>query len=121
AALLVVALAADAIMGPRRKQLRVARVPIGHLALRRPAEFRYTIENRSARAISVTIAEHPTRTLRATAGDATGDVPANSEATIAWSAMPVARGQDEVRTLYVTYANELGLLRRRMKVESAER
>ena len=119
--LLAAALVVDACMGPRRSELRVKRVPIGHLALRRPAEFAYSVENRTPRIVSVTIAEDPTRTLRASTGDGAGDVPANSEATITWSAVPVARGEDEVRTLYVTYENQLGLLRRRMKVDAPER
>jgi uncharacterized protein (DUF58 family) len=120
AALLAVAFAVDAFMGPRRSELRVERVPIGHLALRRPAEFRYVVENRSNRAVSVAIAEDPARTLRFTTGEASGDVPARSEATISWSAVPVARGEDEVRRLYVAYENRLGLLERRMKVNAPE-
>jgi uncharacterized protein (DUF58 family) len=119
--LLVAALIADAFLGPRRNDLRITRVPIGHLALRRSAEFRYTVENRSARPVSVTIAEGPTRTLRFTSGEAGGDVPARSEATISWNAVPVARGEDEVRTLYVGYENSLGLLQRRMKTDAPER
>ncbi|HKE37019.1 MAG TPA: DUF58 domain-containing protein [Candidatus Baltobacteraceae bacterium] len=119
-ALLAAALVADALMGPRRSELHVARVPIAHLALRRVAEFRYTIENRSRRAVSLTVAEDPTRTLRFTTGEAAGDVPARSEATISWSAVPIARGEDKVRTLYVCYENVLGLLQRRMKVDAPE-
>ncbi len=119
--LLILALALDAFLGPRRGELRVSRVPIGHLALRRPAEFHYVVENRSSRAISVTIAEDPARTLRFTTDAASGDVPARSEARIAWTAVPVARGADELRTLYITYENTLGLLYRRMNAIAAER
>ena len=119
-AVLIAALVADAVIGPRRRDLRISRVPIGHLALRRAAEFQYTIENRSRRAIRLTIAEDPVRTLRGSGGDAAGDVPARSEATISWSAIPIARGGDEVRALYVAFENQLGLLRRRMKVDAPE-
>src|SRR5690349_15383608 len=69
-ALRVAALVVDAFMGPRRSELRVARVPIGHLALRRSADFRYVVENRSAQSISVAVAEDPVRTLRFTSGEA---------------------------------------------------
>lgn len=119
-ALLLAALVVDARLGPRRRELRVSRVPIGHLALRRSAEFRYVVENRSARTIWITIAEDPARTLRFTTGEAAGSVPGRSEATIGWSAVPVARGADEVSTLYITYENPLGLLNRRMKVLAPE-
>src|SRR5579863_6525943 len=44
ASLLLGALAVDAFLGPRRTAVQVWRVPIGHLALRRPAEFRYVVE-----------------------------------------------------------------------------
>lgn len=118
--LLVAALVADAFVGPRRSEVRVSRVPIGHLALRRSAELRYVVENRSARAIFVTIAEDPARTLRFTTDEAGGAVPGSSEAATTWSAVPVARGEDELRTLYVTYENSLGLVRRRMKVSAPE-
>jgi uncharacterized protein (DUF58 family) len=119
-ALMLIALVIDAAIGPRRRDVQVARVHVDHLALRRIAEIQYTVTNRSSQTIVAAIAEGPLRTLRFAQEDAAGTVPSRSEATITASAVPVARGEDTLGTLYVSYENRLGLLRRRMKVAAPE-
>ena len=117
---LIVATAVDAAAGPRRRSLTVRRVSGSHLALRVTAELSYTVENRSGRTITIGIVESPVRTLRFSQDEAIGRVPARSRATIVRSVLPVARGSDNFAALYVWYENEVGMLRRRMRVEAAE-
>jgi uncharacterized protein (DUF58 family) len=107
---------ADAVWGPRRREIDVQRLVGDHLALRVTAELAYAVENRSKRSIRVGILETPVRTLAFTQDEAVGDVPPHARATVVRLVMPVARGADEFGTLYVWYENRLGLLRRRMTI-----
>jgi uncharacterized protein (DUF58 family) len=120
AGVLAAALAADALAGPRRKDVLFERRPLGHLSLRKPAEIRYTIVNRSQRRIVAGVFEAPARTLRVAQDGACGGVPARSEVTLSAEALPVARGEDEFETLYAWYENRIGLLRRRVKVPARQ-
>jgi uncharacterized protein (DUF58 family) len=61
--LLVVAFVVDVVLLPRAQALRVRRALPSHFSLRRSAELRYTIENRSPRALRVGLVEAPLRTL----------------------------------------------------------
>ena len=82
-ATLLFATMADAVTGPPRAELRVARVATEHLALRKTVDVKYTFENRSAHPIRVGIVETPVRTLRFIDDEALADVGAQSAATIA--------------------------------------
>jgi len=119
AALLVAALA-DAILGPRPRDLRVERTPPGHFALAVPATLSYTVENRSRVAVRVAIVETPVQTLRYDVDEIAGEVPAQSRATIVRSVTPVTRGAADLQSLYVWCENALGLLRRRRQIAAPQ-
>ena len=118
-ALLVVTIA-DAMLGPRAQEVGIARAPADHFALAVPAQLAYTVENRSRRAIRIGIIEAPVRTLRFDLDELAGDVPPRSRVAPVRPVTPVARGADELGTLYVWYENSLGLLRRRLRIPAAQ-
>src|SRR5580704_12263239 len=120
AAGLVIATAADAILGPTSSALHVARTPPEHFALGIRAELWYSVENRSNRPIRIGIVETPARTLRFETDELVADVPPQSSAKIARSVTPTSRGADELRALYVWYENSLGLIRRRVRIPAAQ-
>jgi len=120
AALLLGALVTDAVAGPRRKDVRVLRVPVAHLALRRSVDLEYEVDNRSSRAIRIGIVEAPVRTLRFSDDEAIAVVPARSAAAVRRRVLPVARGADDFGPIYVWYENSFGLLRRRMRVDARQ-
>ncbi len=117
---LAVAAVIDACLGPRPRDVRVARCGGEHLALRVSAELTYTVENRSGRAIRIGILETPVRTLRFSQDEASGDVPPRARAKLVRAITPVARGPDEFGTLYAWYENAFGLLRRRMAIDAPQ-
>ncbi len=119
AALLAFAVA-DAAMGPRRADLSVTRVVESHLALRVGVEIAYVVENRGSRAVAISIVETPLRTLRFVPDRASGTIPARSRATILRPVVPVERGADAFGSMYVTYENGIGFLRRRMRVDAPQ-
>jgi uncharacterized protein (DUF58 family) len=116
AAALVLATIADAILGPRASALRIERMPPEHFALGVGAVIRYSIENRSARAVRLAIVETPARTLRYETDELVATIPSNSRATIERPVTPVFRGPDALATLYVWYENSVGLIRRRLRI-----
>ncbi|HVA33997.1 MAG TPA: DUF58 domain-containing protein [Candidatus Baltobacteraceae bacterium] len=116
AVVLAAATLLDAVRGPSRRALRVERALPEHFALGVRAELAYVVENRSHTAVRVGILETPVRTLRVLDDETIGDVPAQSRTTVAAAVLPIARGADELSTLYVWYENALGLLRRRVRV-----
>ncbi len=118
AATLAVATLADAVIGPPASALRVARKAPEHFALAVMTDIAYTIENRASRDVRVGIVETPARTLRYDADELIATVPSASRSTVARPVTPIARGADELGTLYVWYENHLGLLRRRLRVPS---
>ena len=120
AAVLALATIADAVLGPPASALRVARTPPEHFALGIRAELAYTIENRSNRAVRVGIIETPVRTLRYETDQVIANAPPQSRTTVARPVTPIARGPDELGTLYVWYENPLGLVRRRLRVPASE-
>lgn len=120
AAALAVATVADAIMGPPPSALRVARKVPDHFALAVTTDVAYTIENRSSRDVRVGIVETPARTLRYETDELIATLPPASRSTAARSVTPIARGADELGTLYVWYENPLGLLRRRLRFKSPQ-
>lgn len=119
AAALIVATFADAITGPQRHALHIERIPPAHLALGVRAPIAYSIENRSKATLRVGIIETPARTLRFETDELVANVPACSRATAQREVTPMYRGADELATLYVWYENNLGLLRRRLRVAAS--
>ena len=117
---LLVVTIADAVTGPRRRELRIARAGTGHLALRKTVDLEYTVDNLSAQPIRVGIVEAPVRTLRLIEDEAIAEVPARSEVSIARPVLPVARGADTFGPFYVWYENRFGFLRRRMRIEASQ-
>jgi uncharacterized protein (DUF58 family) len=115
-----VATVVDAAWGPRRRDVRVARLGDGHFALRLHTDLSYRVENLGARAIRIGIVETPVRTLQFARDEAVGLVPARAWVTLARAVTPVERGPDQFATLYVWYENALGLLRRRLAIEAPQ-
>jgi uncharacterized protein (DUF58 family) len=111
---------ADALAGPGAEAVGIARTPPEHFALGIDAELRYSVENRSARALRVGIVETPVRTLRLEVDEVVGAVPARSRVTLVRPVTPTARGADELGTLYFWYENALGLLRRRRRIAASQ-
>ena len=112
------ALAVDLAIGPKRGDITVSRRVPDHLALRVDAAVTYEIENRSKVPLRVGIYEQPLRVLRDSPNPSIAGVPAHSRAEIERHFLPVARGLDRFGALYVWYDNALGLIRRRMRVET---
>jgi uncharacterized protein (DUF58 family) len=116
---LIVATIADAILGPPRALLRIERVPPAHFALGVRAAIGYRVENRSKRAVRAGIIETPARTLRFENDELIVNVLPQSRAVPQRDVTPICRGPDELGTLYLWYENNLGLLRRRLRVAAA--
>jgi uncharacterized protein (DUF58 family) len=121
AAALAAATVADAAMGPPSATLRVTREAPEHFALAVGNEIAYAVENHSSREVRAGIVETPSRTLRFETDELIATLPPRSRIRIARPVTPIARGADELGTLYVWYENSLGLLRRRLRVASPER
>ncbi len=115
------AVIADAVLGPSGRSLELRRIPAEHFSLRVPARITYELENRSARALRFGVIETPVRTLSFVQEEAGGHVPAQARARVWCDVVPVARGADEFGALYLWFENELGLLRRRLRVAGAAR
>ncbi|HTV91938.1 MAG TPA: DUF58 domain-containing protein, partial [Verrucomicrobiae bacterium] len=118
-AVLVAAFAADTLLLPRRA-LHVRREVPSHFSLRRSAELRYAIENRSQRALRVGLVEAPLRTLDLGESDVIAFVPARSEVETTVAVLPIARGSDTFTRIFVWYESTLGLVRRRAIVDAPE-
>jgi uncharacterized protein (DUF58 family) len=116
-----VATVADAASGPRRRDLTIARLLPDHFALRRVAQLRYDVTNRSNRPVTVGLIESPARTLRYPEDETIGDIPPRSVATLIRPAVPVARGEDTFGAMYAWYENRFGLLRRRVRVDEPQK
>ena len=119
-AILVVAFVTDVAGLPRAQALHVRRVLPSHFSLRRSAELRYTIENRSRRALRVGLVEAPMRTLDFGESDVITFVPARSAVETAFATLPIARGSDAFARIFVWYESTLGLARRRAVIEAPE-
>jgi uncharacterized protein (DUF58 family) len=120
AAILIATLAADAVLGPSRRNLGIVRRPVPPLALARSAAFEYEVRNRSALAIRVAILE-PSLEILAFARDTTiVRVPARAEATATLAVVPLERGRAHLGAFYAWIENDIGLLRRRVRVDASE-
>jgi len=118
--LLAVATLVDGLLLATTRSLHVTRELPTHFSLRRTAELRYTIENRSTRALRVGVVDAPLRTLDLGEDEVIALVPAGSVATVAATALPVARGSDAFSRMYVWCETGLGLIRRRTVIDAPE-
>ena len=114
----LLALSIDAIGGPRANDLSIERRLPGHLALRVPIACIYDVENRSKHAVRIGIVDTPVRTLRDDGTVVVAQVPAGSRASLERTLIPVARGRDELGSLFVWFDGPLGLIRRRTTIDA---
>jgi uncharacterized protein (DUF58 family) len=117
---LALAVVADAVLLPPARALHVRRAIPAHFSLRRTAELRYTIVNRSRRALRVGVVEAPLRTLNLGEDELIALVPERSEIETALAVLPIARGSDTFTRIYLWYESTLGLVRRRTVIDAAE-
>jgi uncharacterized protein (DUF58 family) len=111
--------AADAILGPARRDVSVQRLPVDHLALRNAAVLRYAVCNRSATPFAFTIIDTPIDILELPEDAARGVIGARRLTTAELPIMPRERGKEQLGDLYVTAENGIGLIRRRWVVQGA--
>lgn len=109
---------ADALIGPRRHDIAVAREAVGHLSLGDPAELRYSVANRGRTGIRFGIVDTPIGVLQFPEAPVLGNVGAARRTTASLRAIPIERGEAKFGTLYVWAENPIGLFRRRWTVVS---
>jgi uncharacterized protein (DUF58 family) len=119
-ALVLGLIAADAVLGPSSRALRVVRLPLPRLALRREATVTYDVENRATIAVRVGLVEPPVPALEFAAESVVATVPPRSARTAELTLLPRERGLVHFGPLYVWAENQIGLLRRRYRVDAAE-
>lgn len=110
--------AADAMIGPRRRDVTIAREPLDHFALRSPAVLRYAIANRSRTPIRYWLVDSPMRLFHLPESAAQGVVGAGKRSIARIDAMPVERGEASLGTVYVSVENPIGMIRRGWMVSS---
>jgi uncharacterized protein (DUF58 family) len=113
-------IAADVVLGPSSRALRVVRRPLPRLALRRTATLSYDIENRATVAVRVGLVEPPVPALEFATESVVATVPPRSARTAELTLLPRERGLVHFGALYVWAENQIGLLRRRYRVDAAE-
>jgi uncharacterized protein (DUF58 family) len=104
---------ADATLGPRRRDVRVTRLPLDHVALRAPTTFRYEVENRSRTAMNFAIVDTPAEIFDLPAESVRGTVGPGRRTIVDLQVMPRERGTAELGDLFVSAENAFGLVRRR--------
>jgi len=118
---LVVAFAlADAVAGPSRRLLRIARKPVGAIALRCPAHVTYVAENRAPVPIRLGLIETPLATLAFERDVLEMRVAAKAQAEASLGFVARERGPVRFERIYVWVENRIGLLRRRYMLEATE-
>jgi uncharacterized protein (DUF58 family) len=114
----VAAAIADAVLGPSRTALEIVRRPPPPLALARPAALEYDVRNRATLPIRVAILE-PQIDILAFARDTTVlRVPARSTGTATLDIVPRERGRAHLGAFYAWVENDVGLLRRRFRIDA---
>jgi uncharacterized protein (DUF58 family) len=116
---LIAAVIADLLTGPRRGAVEIARMAPEPFSLRRGGTLQYRIRNASAAPIDAGILEGSPLLLQIDAGVARVRVPAHSEAIADLAVTPVARGAEELHEFYAWIENGIGLLRRRIRCAGA--
>jgi uncharacterized protein (DUF58 family) len=115
----VVALVAvDLALGPRVGQLVVARAPVGHLALRKPAKLSYSLSNRGQVAMRYEIVDTPLDALDMPETPVTGVVGPGMHASAELPVVPRLRGPATLGTLYVCAYTPIGFIVRRRRVNA---
>lgn len=114
-ALLAAGIVADLIAGPRPRTIEVEREEPAPFALRVEDRLRYIVRNRSGVPVRVTVIEGDCRVLQYELDENAAWVPPLSEVTVEIPVIPVARGADTLQTVYATFENTFGLLRRRLR------
>lgn len=106
----------DAVVGPSARLLRVARRPVGAIALRRPSKVVYALENRAAIPIRLGLIETPVPTLAFERDVLEVRVAPNAAAEASLDFLARERGPATFGKLYFWMENRIGLLRRRFAV-----
>jgi uncharacterized protein (DUF58 family) len=110
---------ADALVGPRRGDVAIARDAVDHFSLQAPAELRYSVSNRGKTAIRFGLVDTPIGLLQFPETPVLGTVGAGRHTTAALAATPIERGESKLGTLYFWVENPIGLIRRRWTVAPA--
>jgi uncharacterized protein (DUF58 family) len=111
--------AADVSIGPLARDLRIVRRDVDRVALRRPANIAYDIENRSGTTIAVGLIESPVAILDFARESVAGVVPARSALTLDLAFTARERGLARFGDVYAWTRNRVGLLQRRYRVPAA--
>ncbi len=119
ATVLLIALAVDALVGPKSDAIVARRSLPQHFTLGKTATVSYTIQNHSRMAIRCGIIEGPLKTLRDTDPETVVELPARSQSSFEKRFAAISRGTDAFTTMFVWCDNPLGLLRRRFRVEDS--
>jgi uncharacterized protein (DUF58 family) len=104
---------ADSALGPRRRDVTVARLPLDHIALRSPTAFRYEVDNRSRTAMTFEIVDTPIDLFDLPDEGVRGVAGPGRRATVELHVMPRERGVVTLGDLFVSAENAIGLVRRR--------
>jgi len=113
-------LAADAALGPGGAALAIRRRPIPPLALGRAATIEYDVRNRAQLAIRVAIFEPAIEILTFASDSVQLRVPARTEVSAHLALVPRERGRAHFGALYAWVENDIGLLRRRFRIDADE-
>ncbi|MDQ6929270.1 MAG: DUF58 domain-containing protein [Candidatus Eremiobacteraeota bacterium] len=119
-AALTLAVALDALAGPRADRIGVERVALPHFSLRVRGQVRYRITNRSQRLLSIGLLEAPVRVLQFEEDELHAAVPPQSVLEIQRTVLPLARGEAVFGNAYLWFENRIGLLRRRVRIDLAQ-
>ena len=117
---LVIALVIDAASGPASRAISIERKLPPHFALRSAATLTYGIENRSSHGVRCGFTDSPVAALRLDRDETVISVPAQSRIEVENRALPVARGSANFGAIALWYENQIGLLRRRIRVNLRE-
>jgi uncharacterized protein (DUF58 family) len=113
-------LAADVALGPRASRVRLTRRPAGFISLRHPATLRYVIENHGTIGIRIGILESPIETFTFARDTVESEVDPRTFFEVESKFEPRERGLVQLGSVYCWIENQLGMLRRRYRVEAPE-
>jgi uncharacterized protein (DUF58 family) len=113
-------LAADAVLGPSSRSLRISRRPLGHLALGRPAIARYDVENRARLPVAIGVIETPVPAIDFAAEAVIATIPPRSARSLELGLCPRERGLAHFGDAYAWVETGIGLLRRRYRIAASE-
>ncbi|MBV9277434.1 MAG: DUF58 domain-containing protein, partial [Candidatus Eremiobacteraeota bacterium] len=114
-------IAADFVLGPRRRSIIVQRLEPGHFAMRVRTDLRYEVRNESNRFCRIGLFETPIANLEIDEDEITADLPPRSSMQLDRDVLPRARGAAQLGAVYLWCENALGLIRRRMRIDLSTR